>query len=191
MLIRLKHLSSKPVETPRLRNSDGNPLGSPPSLRALQYHSINPTLLPPVCLVYLFILRSNVAKNLRHQRKKPCNKSNVFFLFVFPFVMIISFLGGLGGNDLHHSIYIHYITLQLSIQPCSLAAKVTMSMIVNAEGLLFNQKRFSKHVSGKYYINHERTERQRNHGPCPQKTDGLRSARHLYNVYKHETQTVP
>ena len=92
---------------------------------------------------------------------------------------------------MHHSIYIHFITLQLRIQPFSLAAKVTMSMIVNTEGLLFNQKRCSKLVSGKYYINHERTERQLNHGPCPQKTDSLRSARHLYSVYKHETQTVP
>ena len=65
-----------------------------------------------------------------------------------------------------------------------------MSLIVNIEGLRLDQKRFSKHVSGKYYTNHERTERELNHGPCPPKTASLKGVRHLYNVYKHKTQTV-
>lgn len=33
--------SQQPLKTSRLRNSDGNPLGSPPSLGTLYYHSIN------------------------------------------------------------------------------------------------------------------------------------------------------
>ena len=63
-------------------------------------------------------------------------------------------------------------------QPFSSAAKATMSLIINIVDFL-NQKRCSKQVSEKYCINHERTKRQLNNGPCPKEIDSLRRVRHL------------
>ena len=63
-LIGLRQPTNKPIKTPRLKNSNGDPLASPPSSGALYYHSINFALLPTALrLVHLFILGSSVTKN--------------------------------------------------------------------------------------------------------------------------------
>ena len=83
-LIRLKQPAYNLLKTPRLRNSNGNLLGFPPSSGPFYCRSINFALLPTTLgLAYLFILPSHITKNHGHYRKRNSETflNRLFFFF--------------------------------------------------------------------------------------------------------------